>query len=55
MERNDRSVLFRMVRLALKSERADAELLILLDQMPSDSDKARGLRAKIRDRLNSGG
>ena len=52
MEREDRNVLFLEVRAALKNKSTgDAELMILFDRLPTDSDKACGLRAKIRDRL----
>jgi hypothetical protein len=52
MERNDRSSLFKEVRLVLRDKTTRIEDLIdLLSQLPIDSDKARGLRAKIHDRL----
>ena len=52
MEREDRRVLFLEVRAALKSKAtADVELADFLNRLPTDSDKACGLRAKIRDRI----
>ena len=52
MEREDRRILLLEVRAALKNKAtADVELAELLSRLPTDSDKACGLRAKIRDRL----
>lgn len=52
MEREDRRILFLEVRAALKSKAtSDSELVDLLNRLPRDSDKACGLRAKIRDRI----
>ncbi len=52
MEREERNALFLEVRAALKNKAtADVELADFLNRLPTDSDKAYGLRAKIRDRL----
>jgi len=52
MECQDRRILFLEVRSALRNKSAgDAELMAFLDRLPTDSDKACGLRAKIRDRI----
>jgi hypothetical protein len=52
MNRDERSSLFKETRLILRDKTVRVEALVaLLSQLPSDSDKARGLRAKIHDRL----
>ena len=52
MERENRSVLFKEVRAALRSKESTTDdLIALLNQLPRDSDKAQGLRAKIRNRV----